>query len=217
MAAAPKTVPIACANCGANLTVPPTVRFVTCSHCDSSLQIQESGGAFYSELKEDVRAIKAGVERIEQAVTGTNRREAIQHRIARLQGELDDAQREASRVEIGAAVSATAATAGVVGRGAFKVVLWLLGVTALACGGFALKAGGKTARPGESTMWLLLCTGGLVAGIFFIAAALRPSKGDSTNAHQRKDERKRQREKAAATIRALEAEIAEAKRELERP
>ena len=56
---------VACANCGAPLTVPGEVRFVTCNHCHSTLKIKHTESVTYSAkiAQMDVRT-----ERIESKV-----------------------------------------------------------------------------------------------------------------------------------------------------
>lgn len=59
-------VPLACAKCGAPIKVPEGVSFVTCSYCESSLEVRSEGGAHYSVLRE-LADIKANTERAAQA------------------------------------------------------------------------------------------------------------------------------------------------------
>jgi len=57
-----------CNNCGANLSVPPDTRYLTCSYCHSQLQVHASGGAAYTEVLDRIDArtehIAADVETI---------------------------------------------------------------------------------------------------------------------------------------------------------
>ena len=60
-----KLISIACNNCGAPLDVPLKTRYLTCSFCESRLEVQQSGNAYFtsvleavSEIKEDVGTIK---------------------------------------------------------------------------------------------------------------------------------------------------------------
>ncbi|MEO0662831.1 MAG: hypothetical protein AAFZ87_14945 [Planctomycetota bacterium] len=50
-----RTVALTCNRCGAPIQAPDSLRFVTCSHCNTRLKIQTSGGATYTELLEDMR------------------------------------------------------------------------------------------------------------------------------------------------------------------
>ena len=59
-----ETISVSCNNCGAPLECPNSTKFITCKYCNSRLKIQESGGAIYSEVLEEVREISDDVETI---------------------------------------------------------------------------------------------------------------------------------------------------------
>ncbi len=54
---------VACGNCGAPLQVPDAVRFLSCNHCGSSLEIKHTDSVTYSEK---IAQIDERTERIEQ-------------------------------------------------------------------------------------------------------------------------------------------------------
>ena len=54
---------VSCGNCGAPLQVPEAVRFLTCNHCGSSLEIKSTDSVTYSE---QIAQIDERTERIEQ-------------------------------------------------------------------------------------------------------------------------------------------------------
>lgn len=60
------TAKIACANCGASLSLPEGVRYVTCEYCGSSLEIKRSNGAAYSEIKEQLDQLKEGIQGVKE-------------------------------------------------------------------------------------------------------------------------------------------------------
>lgn len=51
-----KLTPVSCNHCGAPLDVPAKVRFVTCTYCESRLEIHREGSAAFSEVLEAVEA-----------------------------------------------------------------------------------------------------------------------------------------------------------------
>ena len=57
-----KVLNIACNNCGGPLEVPKKVRYLTCSFCDSRLEVQKSGSAYYTNVLEAVQDIRHDVE-----------------------------------------------------------------------------------------------------------------------------------------------------------
>lgn len=57
-----KVLNIACNNCGGPLEVPRKVRYLTCSFCDSRLEVQKSGSAYYTNVLEAVQDIRHDVE-----------------------------------------------------------------------------------------------------------------------------------------------------------
>ena len=54
---------VSCGNCGAPLQVPGAVRFLTCNHCGSSLEIKHTDSVTYSEK---IAQIDERTERLEQ-------------------------------------------------------------------------------------------------------------------------------------------------------
>lgn len=46
-----KTINLACNNCGAPLKVPEGTRHLTCGHCNTQLQVEHSGGAYFTLLE----------------------------------------------------------------------------------------------------------------------------------------------------------------------
>jgi hypothetical protein len=46
---------LACNHCGASLDVPEGTRFLTCSYCSSKLQIEHSGGAWYTSVLDQIQ------------------------------------------------------------------------------------------------------------------------------------------------------------------
>lgn len=77
-------VAIVCASCGAPISVPDTVKFVTCAHCGSSLKVTASEGAIYSEIADALGAVK------EATAKGANASERVANELElkRLQEEL---------------------------------------------------------------------------------------------------------------------------------
>lgn len=75
MAESTEVISVRCNHCGAPLTVSPGTRFVTCSYCGSQLAIHQSGGAFYTEVLQD---IDQRTQRIEQDVDQIKRQNAIE-------------------------------------------------------------------------------------------------------------------------------------------
>ena len=60
-----KVISISCNHCGAPLDVPLKTRYLTCSFCESRLEVQQSGNAYFtsvleavSQIEEDVGTIK---------------------------------------------------------------------------------------------------------------------------------------------------------------
>jgi hypothetical protein len=47
-------ISVCCNKCGAPLEVPDKTRFLTCSHCGSKLEVQHSGGAYFTSVLEDI-------------------------------------------------------------------------------------------------------------------------------------------------------------------
>ncbi len=45
---------VLCNNCGGPLELKPKIRFATCNFCGSSLKIERSGNALYTEMMEDI-------------------------------------------------------------------------------------------------------------------------------------------------------------------
>jgi hypothetical protein len=45
-----KTLPLTCNHCGAPLQAPEGTRFLTCQFCSSSLEVQHSGNAVYTQV-----------------------------------------------------------------------------------------------------------------------------------------------------------------------
>jgi hypothetical protein len=75
MANSTEVISVNCNHCGAPLQVSPGTRFLTCSYCGSQLAIHQSGGAFYTEVLQD---IDARTQRIEQDVQEIKRQNAIE-------------------------------------------------------------------------------------------------------------------------------------------
>jgi hypothetical protein len=48
------TISVSCNKCGAPLEVPDKTRFLTCSHCGSRLEVQRSGGAYFTSVLEEI-------------------------------------------------------------------------------------------------------------------------------------------------------------------
>lgn len=80
-----KTVALTCNQCGAPIQAPESLRFVTCSHCNTRLKILSSGGAVYTELLEDIR--------------GAQQEMAADLDTIQLQNELERVDREWERTE----------------------------------------------------------------------------------------------------------------------
>lgn len=60
-----KLLNVSCNHCGAPLEVPSKARFVTCTFCDSRLEVERSGTVYFTsvleavgDIKEDVKTIK---------------------------------------------------------------------------------------------------------------------------------------------------------------
>lgn len=81
-------VTVQCNECGAPLEVPASTRFLTCAHCGSSLRLQRSGGAAFTEVLESLERVGAQTEEIRGDV------ETI-----KLQNELERLDREWEREE----------------------------------------------------------------------------------------------------------------------
>jgi hypothetical protein len=79
-------VKVACASCGAPISIPPDVRFITCSHCGSSLALEMSGGAAWTKVREHLQAIEA---------TTAKTAEASEKIAAELQRQRDEKEQEA--------------------------------------------------------------------------------------------------------------------------
>lgn len=50
-----KVLSLSCNHCGASLDVPEGTRFLTCSYCSSKLQIEHSGGSYYTSVLEQMQ------------------------------------------------------------------------------------------------------------------------------------------------------------------
>ena len=57
-----KVLNIACNNCGGPLEVPKKVRYLTCSFCDSRLEVQRSGSTYFTQVLEAVGDIQQEIE-----------------------------------------------------------------------------------------------------------------------------------------------------------
>lgn len=89
------TVPIACASCGAPLELPEQVSFATCSHCGTALAIQVSGGAHYSEIRQDLQQLKQGVAH----AAASSKLVAKEIRLSRLSKELGEQEASLNRLQ----------------------------------------------------------------------------------------------------------------------
>jgi hypothetical protein len=47
-------ISVCCNKCGAPLEVPDKTKFLTCSHCGSKLEVQNSGGAYFTSVLEQI-------------------------------------------------------------------------------------------------------------------------------------------------------------------
>jgi len=47
-------ISVSCNKCGAPLEVPDKTKYLTCSHCGSKLEIQHSGGAYFTSVLEEI-------------------------------------------------------------------------------------------------------------------------------------------------------------------
>jgi len=65
---------LTCQHCSAPLQVPPSAKFVTCTHCGSQLAIRHTGSVAYTETLE---AIDARTERMAEQLDDLHRRTAI--------------------------------------------------------------------------------------------------------------------------------------------
>ncbi len=77
---------VACANCGAPLAVPGEARFVTCNHCDCTLEIKHTESVTYSEK---MAQIDVRTERIEAKLD-----------VMRLEGDLEACEQEWNREKL---------------------------------------------------------------------------------------------------------------------
>ena len=77
------TIALRCNECGSPLKVPASTRFVTCSHCDASLQIKHEGGAAFTEVAESIGRIEKNTRQV---------RDDMQ--VIKLQNELERIDRE---------------------------------------------------------------------------------------------------------------------------
>jgi len=77
-----KTISLTCDNCGAPLVVPENTRHLTCSHCNSRLEVQHSGGAIFTTLLERIE------KQTEQAA-GHLATIKVQNELAQLDREFD--------------------------------------------------------------------------------------------------------------------------------
>jgi uncharacterized Zn finger protein (UPF0148 family) len=59
-----KVLNVSCNNCGAPLEVPHKTRFVTCTFCESRLEIQKTDSAYFTSVLEAVHEMKDDVETI---------------------------------------------------------------------------------------------------------------------------------------------------------
>jgi hypothetical protein len=75
MADSTEVISVNCNHCGAPLQVSSGTRFLTCSYCGSQLAIHRSGGAFYTEVLQE---IDARTQRIEQDVQEIKRQNAVE-------------------------------------------------------------------------------------------------------------------------------------------
>ena len=92
--------PVACANCGAPLSVPGEVRFVTCNHCNSTLEIRRTESVTYSEK---IAQIDVRTERIESQLESMRLERELEERehneleVMRLERELETCDQEWGR------------------------------------------------------------------------------------------------------------------------
>lgn len=72
-----RLISLACYRCGAPLEIPDDLRFVTCSHCGTSLTVEREGDAFFTrelkELAETTRDINEKVDELHAAVMADRR------------------------------------------------------------------------------------------------------------------------------------------------
>lgn len=73
---ATRLLPVTCNQCGAPLSVPEDVRFVTCAHCDTSLSVEHEGDAYFTraleELGEKAEQIDAKLDSVERQLQRQN-------------------------------------------------------------------------------------------------------------------------------------------------
>ena len=88
-----KLQPVVCANCGAPLAVPGEARFVTCNHCDSTLEISHTESVTYSKI---MTQIDIRTERIESQLESMRLERELEERerkeleLMRLERELEN-------------------------------------------------------------------------------------------------------------------------------
>lgn len=67
---AAELIALSCGHCGAPLSIPGDARFVTCTHCNSRLEVQNTGSAAYTRVLEQVaertEALAEQVETLKQ-------------------------------------------------------------------------------------------------------------------------------------------------------
>ena len=81
------TLALNCNNCGAPLSVPDGVRFLTCSFCQSQLEVVQEGNAAFTKVLEQLQ------ERTEQVATDVERLK-LQNQLLSLEHEWDRQSRD---------------------------------------------------------------------------------------------------------------------------
>ncbi len=84
-----ETLSLSCNHCGAILDIPGETRFVTCTYCDTKLEIRRKGGAAFTRVKKAVERLEVRTERAEERAMKLER----EVKLVRLEQEIDRLER----------------------------------------------------------------------------------------------------------------------------
>jgi DNA-directed RNA polymerase subunit RPC12/RpoP len=153
-----ETLSLSCNHCGATLDVPEETRFVTCTYCDTKLEVARKGGAAFTRVKEAVERLEEHAERAEERAEKLER----DVEVLRLEQAIERVDREWERERETLMDRSKNGTLSVPD----KTVGWFIAAAVIGMGmilGY------------QSSMWLAvaLVIGGIALGLFHAAKADR--------------------------------------------
>ena len=69
-----EAVKLSCNHCGANLEVAHDTRFVTCTYCDTQLEVRRKHGAAFTRIKQSVRKLERRTKKLAREVARLDRK-----------------------------------------------------------------------------------------------------------------------------------------------